>query len=365
MGWDLPERNGPSLSLASWEEAEHLFYARRKALVWVDRPIVLISQIQRSGGTLMNTLLDGHPQLFSHPYELHIGYPTKHDWPTLDVEASVDAWFEMLAEPRLMRLFREGYRKATTETAGEIESLPFTLVPSLMQRLFRIICRERRPASPREIIDRYFTAFFNAWIDCQGLREPDKRWINALAQRVTWGESRERLRTDYPDGRLIAILRDPRGWWASARGYTQQYAVLSTALELWSKSTEEMLAAKQEAPGRVLIVGYEGLVERPRDSMREIARWLKIEWDPILEHPTFNRWPVRPNSSHGLLGAEVQATQAYRWKDVLEPEDVHSVEERVLEQYRDAVKAIDVPGSARRPEGRARRPLRQRKSLDV
>jgi hypothetical protein len=189
--------------------------------------------------------------------------------------------------------------------------------------------------------------------------------VNALAQRVSWGESRARLRTDYPDGRLIAILRDPRGWWASARGYTEQYAVLSTALDLWSKSTDEMLAAKQEAPDRVLIVGYEGLVERPRQAMREIARWLKIEWDPILEHPTFNRWPVRPNSSHGLLGAEVQAAQAERWKDVLEPADVRTVEERVLDRYREAVEAIDVPGPAPRPDGRVRRSLRQRKSLDV
>jgi hypothetical protein len=343
MSWDLPEANGPSLSLASWDEAEHLFYGRRETLVWIDRPLLLISQIQRSGGTLMNTLLDGHPQLFSHPYELHIGHPTKHQWPTLDLKAGPDDWFEMLNEPRVLRLFREGYRKTTTETSGGVEPLPFTLMPSLMQRLFRIACHERPPDSTREIIDRYFTAFFNAWLDCQGLREPDKRWINALAQRVAWDESRKRLREDYPDGRLIAILRDPRGWWASARGYTKQYAVLDTAMDLWRTSTKEMLAAKREAPERVLIVRYEGLVERPRATMGTVARWLGIDWDPILERPTFNRWPVQPNSSHGLLGAEVQSKQAHRWKSVLEPKDVRSVEKHALEEYREALESVDVP----------------------
>ena len=111
--------------------------------------------------------------MFAYPSGegLHIGHPTKHHWPTLDLEASPDVWFEMLHEPRVLRLFREGYRKTTTETSEEIEPLPFTLVPSLMQRLFRIACHERPPDTSRQIIDRYFTAFFNAWLDCQGLRE--------------------------------------------------------------------------------------------------------------------------------------------------------------------------------------------------
>jgi hypothetical protein len=344
MGWDLRERNGPSLSLASWDDAERLFRSRRESLVWIDQPLVLISQIQRSGGTLMNTLLDGHPQLHSHPYELHIGHPTKYDWPPLDVSTSPEVWLSTLAEARLIRLFKEGYRKATVRTFGEVEALPFTLVPSLMERLFRIACHERPAATTREILDRYLTAFFNAWIDCQGLRVSDKRWITAFAPRLAWGESRARMKADYPDGRLIAVLRDPRGWFASARSFTAQYSDFDTALSLWTRSTQEILAAKREAPDQVLIVGYEGLVTRPREAIEVVARWLGIDWDPILEVPTFNRLPVRPNSSHDLLSPEVQAAQAKRWENVLEPQVVRSIEERLLDQYKEALTAIDVPG---------------------
>jgi hypothetical protein len=333
----------PALKLASSDDAERLFRSRREMLAWVNQPLVLISQIQRSGGTLMNTLLDGHPELFSHPYELHIGSPTKNDWPTLDPGASAEAWLEVLREPRLVRLFGEGYRKAANETFEEIESLPYTIVPSFMERLFGIVCDERPPQTPREILDRYFTAFFNAWMDCQGLQESGKRWITALAQRVAWGDSRKRLFEDYPDGRLIAILRDPRGWWASARDYTAKYANLEVALDLWSTSTREMLAARREAPERVLLVSYEGLVAQPRETMKKVSRWLGIRWDPILLVPTFNRLPVRPNSSHGLLAAGVQATQADRWRSVLDREIVRTVEDRVLEQYEDARGAIDAP----------------------
>ena len=80
----------PDLSLASWRDADRLFRAAREAIVPVESPLVLISQTQRSGGTLMTTLLDGHPELHVHPYELHIGHPTKGDWPTFGLDDGVD-----------------------------------------------------------------------------------------------------------------------------------------------------------------------------------------------------------------------------------------------------------------------------------
>jgi hypothetical protein len=38
--------------------------------VRVDQPMILISQIQRSGGTLLSRLFDSHPAIHAHPYEL-------------------------------------------------------------------------------------------------------------------------------------------------------------------------------------------------------------------------------------------------------------------------------------------------------
>jgi hypothetical protein len=59
----------------------------------------------------VNTLLDGHPELHVHPYELRIGHPSRSDWPTLDLAAGPDPWLDMLREPRLNRLFEGGYGK--------------------------------------------------------------------------------------------------------------------------------------------------------------------------------------------------------------------------------------------------------------
>lgn len=327
-------RIDPALSLASWAESERLFRSRREAIVPVSEPLVLISQAQRSGGTLVNSLLDGHSELHVHPYELHIGHPTKADWPALDLGADSEAWLELLSEPVLTKLFAAGYRKKPD--MDEIENyptLPFTVVPTFVEHLFRLLCADRPPASQRQVIDHYLTAFFNAWIDNQGLRDEPKRWVAAFAPRTAWGDSRERFFRDYPDGRIIALLRDPRAWYASASRFSGRYGELDEAIELWQRGASEIAAAKRERPERALVITYEGLVQDSERVMRGVAEWLGIAWSPILLVPSFNRLPVRPNSSYDLTATGIRDEPVERWRNTLEPEIVATIEDRTLDLH--------------------------------
>ena len=62
----------------------------------VQAPLALISQIQRSGGSLLSQLFDGHPQIHAHPHELKIGYPKKYYWPKIDLADTPERWFLLL-----------------------------------------------------------------------------------------------------------------------------------------------------------------------------------------------------------------------------------------------------------------------------
>ena len=63
-----------------WEQLDELGEYRQLGRVRTDHvvrvrePMVLVSQIQRSGGTLLSRLFDGHPECHAHPYELKIGH---------------------------------------------------------------------------------------------------------------------------------------------------------------------------------------------------------------------------------------------------------------------------------------------------
>src|SRR5215212_2021070 len=94
------------------DEFHALLEQRLERPVAVREPLVLISQIQRSGGTLLSQLLDAHPQLHAHPHELHIGYPRdKRDWPRLDLTRGPEEWFRALREAHVDRMLVGGYRK--------------------------------------------------------------------------------------------------------------------------------------------------------------------------------------------------------------------------------------------------------------
>ncbi len=77
----------------------------------VTAPLALISQIQRSGGTLLSQLFDGHPELHAHPHELKIGYPTKYTWPKIDLNDNPNRWLETLFEYSVLSHFKKGYKK--------------------------------------------------------------------------------------------------------------------------------------------------------------------------------------------------------------------------------------------------------------
>lgn len=71
---------------------------RQRSVDIVDQPLILISQIQRSGGTLLSQLLDGHPECLAHPYELKWGRPEKWNWPEVDLTADARSQFDALDE---------------------------------------------------------------------------------------------------------------------------------------------------------------------------------------------------------------------------------------------------------------------------
>ena len=180
-------------------------------------------------------------------------------------------------------------------------------------------------------VDRYFTAFFNAWIDCQGLRESPKRWVTAFCPRLAWGDSRSSFWADYPDGRLIACHRDPRAWYASAHLHKDGYKDVASALALWRRNADEILTAKADRPEDVFVLTYEELVTEPERTMGTIASWLGIRPDPILLRPTFNRLPTLPNSSYLLKDWGISTESLERWRDVLPSATIAIIEAEAMD----------------------------------
>lgn len=268
-------------------------------------PLALISQVQRSGGTLLSQLFDGHPELHAHPHELKIGYPTKYTWPKLNLNEKPNRWLEILFEHSVFNHFRKGYKKQRNLD----EAFHLLFLPSLQREIFLHYLDSAESITLRDVLDAYMTSYFNAWLNNQN-SSGHKKFITAFTARLAMRrDNMESFFEIYPDGRLISVIRDPRNWYPSAaRHKPKVYGDIGKALDIWKKSAQAMIRNKERYGDRVSILTFEDLVSKTESVMLYLADLLNIEFNSILLVPTFNGYPIRANTSfeakqHGIIDA--------------------------------------------------------------
>jgi hypothetical protein len=285
--------------------AQHLSVAYRP----VTSPLVLISQAERSGGSLLAQLFDGHSRILAHPPELHIGYPNKQNWPPTGIE-DVDLQFRTLFEARIVERCESGYGKGKYADARN-----FFLVPQVQREIFRAMM-ETGARSSRHVLDAYFTSYFNAWLNLR-TRIDDAAFITAFAPMLAADEQNmAQFWETYPDGYLISIIRSPLNWYPSFVTLKSDQRVaqnLETSLGRWRAMAEGLFREKKRRPDRVLVIGFDDLLGQPEATMRAICARMNIDFEDVLKTPTFNRDPVEANTVfEPLKPGEVSSTPSRR-----------------------------------------------------
>jgi hypothetical protein len=326
-------------ALPPWErrddagELSQLLAVRLAHLVPVREPLVLISQIQRSGGTLLSQLLDGHPEVHAHPGELCIGKPKKWDWPPLDLDRP-ETWFEVLFEPQVDVYLREGFLKEKP-LLGQLEPdvFPFVFSPRVQRAVFEQCVAESRPETERSVLDCYFTSYFNAWLDDQNLYGP-KKAVTAFTPRLAMEAERlERYLAAYPDGIFVNVVRDPRAWYASASKHRSHYEDVEESIGLWRQSAETALDAGERHAERVLVLTYERLVAETEATMRRVAARIGLSWSPVLLVPTFNGRPTLANSTEAVNRRGVLPERATAYRDSLDQRTIEAIDRAAGDVY--------------------------------
>ena len=306
-------KRGDWSRLTGSEEYDTLCSVRAAHAVPVRQPLVLISQVYRSGGTLLSRLFDGHPEIHAHPHELRIGTPTSRHWIDVDL-AAPETWFDCLYERYAGKHFRRGYSKQASlpEKGEKGDVYPFLFLPRLQKLIFEQFADEWSPTDERGVLDCYFTSYFNAWLDNQTLYHTPKKAVAAFApELILKADSVGRFFESYPDGTLVSIVRNPRSWYASARKQKARDLDVERALKRWRKSAQAALEARSRyGEGRVVVVSYEDLVLDTEATMARVAEGIGLAMTPELTEPTFNGRPIRANSSHKVQGHGVLRDRA-------------------------------------------------------
>jgi hypothetical protein len=299
-------------------------------------PLALISQVQRSGGSMLSQLFDGHPEIHAHPHELKVGYPRKHNWPAIDLNGDRDRWFEILFEDIVVRHFRYGYKKMEKYK----DTLLFIFLPSLQKAIFLKYFESIDKISQRDVFDAYMTSYFGAWVNNQN-RLGDKKFTTAFTPRLAFMETNmTSFFKTYPDGRLISVVRDPKNWYPSAKRHQlDKYGDITKALGQWNESTRSMVRNKKKYGERVCIITFDDLVQRTDSVMRYLAEFLNIRFDDILLTPTFNKIPIKPNTSFKLENPGIMISALERYK-TLSREELNIIAEMTGDAYTQVLNTV-------------------------
>ncbi len=308
-----------------------LYHVCLEHMTPITAPIALISQIQRSGGSLLSQLFDGHPEIYAHPDELMIGHPKKYVWPPIDLKDNPMEWFNMLFEDNVIKHFNKGYKKGHKSE----KTFAFMFPPYLQKLIFIQYLDSIETISQREILNAYMTSYFGAWLNYQNTYG-SKKFVTGFTPRLAMVPgSIESFFSVYPDGRLISIIRDPKNWFPSAHRHNDKkgkYEDIKKASDQWIQNAQAMVQNNAHYGPRVCILRFEDLIGHTEGVMRYLADFLNIDFNPILMTPTFNNEPIAANTSFTIENPGIMLGALNRYK-TLSAEELNAIESATGEEY--------------------------------
>ena len=238
-------------------------------------PILISSQLQRSGGSLISQLFDNHPEILAHPWEIMV------------YKEGTDRIYDKIlkTEKELTRLMRDGYKKG--KFAKKKHRFHF-----LTSEFTKILFKEK---NNKNFLDNYFDNFFKYWTNFKN-DNGEKKMITGFSPFFCKGNLIEQLNS-HKRLSIIHIYRDPYSWWYSAKNFKEIYKDISSVKKFWLRSQVEALKAKSKFEDKVFIIQFNDLIKKRSKLMRFLCKKFSIKYDSKLMFPTFNGQSIENDSS--------------------------------------------------------------------
>jgi hypothetical protein len=256
------------------------------ALEWLLRPIFICGH-QRSGTTLLQSLLDGHPQLLTLPSEgtYFASFPyVARDAPTeRDMDRFAAEWIARFVDPNYPPHFRLGRSDEKRNPAVDFARVLFGWHESLQSCV-----------APR------FAALLALAAAFRVTSMPESAplmWVEKTPQNERYAGRF----APFQRARFVQLVRDPRASLASLEAVYRTAGIADVdAAEharAIGRSLQLALGNPRRFGNRYLVVRYEDLVARPEEEVERVRKFLEIAPHPTLLVPTAGGRPVRANSS--------------------------------------------------------------------
>ena len=247
---------------------------REQALAWLLRPVFICGH-HRSGTTLLQNLLDGHPELLSLPsegtYFDSFAYVARRAIADSDMDRFAVEWISRFVDPNFEPHFKLGRYDGARMLAVDFARFLFgwhaalrSRVPGELAPLLALVAAYRAVAAPASAP--------RSWVEKTPLNE---RHVGRLAF--------------FGAARFIQLIRDPRAVLASLDEIhrTAELGRLDVAESARAIGRSLRLADRnpRRLGNRYLVVRYEDLVGEPAQQIERLRRFLDIAPHATLSVP--------------------------------------------------------------------------------
>jgi hypothetical protein len=254
---------------------------------YLNRP-VFISGFQKSGTTLLLSLLDGHPELVVFPEELHFFEKVLFQRDKAKAVREETGFKMFLPNWDLQgwsqgdSRFREGY--------PEFNCIEFNR--SVNQAL-------KIPRSDKDLLLQLVKSFAEA---DNNISADKRHWVSKTPREEIFLPIM--LRMFGNDFRLIYIVRDPRDVYLSISKKNQlagkqpgQFPEAIINFCVYWQTHLKKLIYYQKRHENLRILHFEKLIRDPENTLRELCDFLQIDFTAKLLHPTRHGKPWSGNSA--------------------------------------------------------------------
>jgi hypothetical protein len=130
------------------------------------------------------------------------------------------------------------------------------------------------------------------------------QFISASIPGLTlYQDSLNKFIRDYPDGKILVMIREPLIWWNSARRHSK--SLKTKGIERYSASLNNSLWAIKRYPHNVFIVSFDQLVMDTKQSVDSILSHLGIDFSEVAMYPSNFPFYGKDNSTYGHKSTKV------------------------------------------------------------
>tara|TARA_B100000963_G_C22596029_1_gene657877 strand:+ start:591 stop:1871 length:1281 start_codon:yes stop_codon:yes gene_type:complete len=322
---------------------------------------IFIAGINRSGGSLLARLFDGHPKIASYPME--VTYPfcdnsfkflekltgTPTHIPDFRIGIDPIKYFNIEKEKIFYKLGKEtsskyGIRKNYLEKAFYEKNIKTNFDYEKYRE--KLLLYTKNCQNNQELYEAKHKAYFESWDEGKNFNNPN--YVVSHDSNGLFLNDFEKYFREFTDSVIFIPIRDCLGYIAAektriarryfgskrfARPVPPNFLVkkfsfydLDSLIITWniSLSRIKLLKEKFKNNNRLIIYRLEKLTSNTEEAMKFFSEKIDIEYDQILTKPTIKGENWLGNSQQGINSGVNQNPNAY-YKKVLRSDEINKI----------------------------------------